>query len=69
MGGRFAVDDAGIVIEVAILSAEDDGVDDEETVLSQSMSVVNPLLLSSCKWSDADDDDDAEGLGENASSN
>jgi len=49
MGGRFAVDVAGIAIEVAILSTEDDdgGVDDEETVLSQSMRVVNPLLLSS----------------------
>ncbi len=48
MGGRLAV--AGMVIEVAILSTEGDGVDDdEETVLSQSMSVANPLLLSSCR--------------------
>ena len=57
--GLLAVDVAvGIVIEVAILSTEDDddavaGVADEETglLLSQSMSVVdaNPLLLSSCR--------------------
>jgi len=50
-GGLLPVVDdvAGIVIEVAILStAEADGVDVEETtVLSQSMSVVNPLPLSS----------------------
>ena len=68
MGGRLAVDVAGIVIEVAILSTEDDGVDDDETVLSESISVVNPLLLSSCKWSDADDDD-GDALRGKASSN